>query len=192
MNKHYLVVLAASAGGIKAVSEILSNLPANFATPIVVVQHLSPHNPSWLAEILNRRTALFVKQAAALDLLTAGVVYVAPPNYHLVVNLDLTLSLSSADKVRYVRPAANILFESAAEIFQERVIAVVLTGMNGDGGDGVVAVKKAGGKVIAQDQGTSEFFSMPSTAIQTGCVDYILPLPEIAPTLLKLVAELQD
>ncbi len=192
MNKHYLVVLAASAGGLKALITILSNLPANFATPIAVVQHLSPNNPSWLAEILNRRTPLFVKQAAELDLLTVGVVYVAPPNYHLVVNLDNTLSLSSADKVRHVRPAADILFESAAAIFQERVIAVVLTGMDGDGGNGVVAVKQAGGKVIAQDQATSEFFSMPSTAIQTGCVDYILPLEEIAPTLLKLVFELQD
>lgn len=189
MSNHYLVVLAASAGGIKAVSTILSNLPANFATPIAMVQHLDPKHPSSLDKILDRRTHLLVKQATELDLLTAGVVYVAPPNQHLVVNSDCTLSLSNAQKVRHVRPAADILFESAAASFQERVIAIVLTGMDGDGGDGVMAVKRAGGTVIAQDEATSQFFSMPANAIQTGCVDFILPLEEIAPTLLRLVAK---
>lgn len=189
MNKHYLVVLAASAGGIKAISTILSNLPANFATPIAIVQHLNPHHPSCLAEILDKRTPLLVKQATELDLLTAGVVYVAPPNRHLLINPDATLSLSNAEKVCHVRPAADILFESAAACFQERVIAVVLTGMDSDGGNGVMAVKRAGGQVIAQDEATSQFFSMPANAIQTGCVDFILPLDEIAPNLLKLVGE---
>ncbi len=189
MNKHYLVVLAASAGGIKAVSEILSNLPENFAPPIAIVQHLSPNHPSWLAEILNRRTPLSVKQAEESQLLTTGVVHIAPPNQHLVVNSDGTLSLLDTEKVRYVRPAADVLFESAAAYFQDRVIAVVLTGMHSDGKDGVIAVKRAGGRIIAQDEATSEFFSMPSNAIQTGCVDFILPLLEIAPTLLKLVSE---
>ncbi|BDA72256.1 CheB methylesterase [Rivularia sp. IAM M-261] len=188
MSNHYLVVLAASAGGIKAVSTILSNLPANFATPIAIVQHLDPNYQSYLAEILDRRTPLLVKQATDLDILTPGVVYVAPPNWHLVVNPDATLSLSNAEKVRHVRPAADILFESAANSFQERVIAIVLTGMDADGKDGVMAVKRAGGKVIAQDEATSQFFSMPSNAINTGCVDFILPLKEIAPNLLKLVA----
>lgn len=189
MSKHYLVVLAASAGGIKAVSTILSNLPANFATPIAMVQHLNQNHPSCLAYILNQRTPLLVKQAADLDILTPGVVYVAPPNWHLVVNADATLSLSDAEKVRHVRPAADILFESAANSFQERLIAVVLTGMDGDGTDGVIAVKRAGGKVIAQDEATSQFFSMPFNAINTGCVDFILPLEEIAFNLLKLVAD---
>lgn len=189
MSNHYLVVLAASAGGIKAVSEILSNLPENFSSPIAVVQHLNPNHPSWLAEILNRRTPLLVKQAQESELLTTGVVHIAPPNLHLIVNSDATLSLLNTEKVCRVRPAADLLFKSAAACFQERVIAVVLTGMDSDGKDGVVAVKRAGGKVIAQDEATSEFFSMPNNAIQTGCVDYILPLPEIAPTLLKLVAE---
>ncbi|BAZ12408.1 CheB methylesterase [Calothrix sp. NIES-4071] len=189
MSSRYLVVLAASAGGIRAINEILSNLPENFAPPIAIVQHLNPNYPSCLAEILNQHTPLSVKQAQESELLTTGVVYIAPPNLHLVVNSDGTLSLLNTEKVCRVRPAADMLFESAAACFQERVIAVVLTGMDGDGTDGVVAVKRAGGKVIAQDHVTSEFFSMPSNAIQTGCVDFILPLSEIAPILLELTAE---
>lgn len=186
-DQYYLVVLTASAGGLKALSEILSNLPKDFPAPIAVVQHLSPHHISWLAYILNGRTPLIVKQAEAGDSLCAGTVYIAPPNEHLLVNPDGILSLSKSEKVRHVRPAGDVLFQSAAAIYQERVIAVVLTGMDGDGSNGVKTVKKNGGTVIAQDEATSDFYSMPRSAAQTGIVDFILPLKAIAPTLLNLV-----
>ena len=188
-NNSYLVVLTASAGGMKALTEILSHLPKDFPAPIAIVQHLDPRYRSYLADILNRRTLMVVKQAEAEDLLEAGTVYIAPPNYHLLVSADGMLSLSDSAKVRFVRPAGDVLFKSVAASFQERAIAVVLTGMDGDGADGVKAIKNMGGTVIAQDEASSDFFSMPNAAIKTGDVDLILPLDAIAPALLKLVTK---
>ena len=185
--ENYIIVLTASAGGLKALSKILSNLPKDFPAPIVIVQHLSPRYPSMMAEILSRRTLLQVKQAEAGDRLKPGMVYIAPPNHHLVINLDYTLSLSDAEKVRHVRPAGDVLFQSAATSFLKKVIAVVLTGMDGDGATGVAAVKLMGGTVIAQSEATCEFYSMPKAAIATGAVDFILALEAIAPALLNLV-----
>lgn len=187
MTTNYIVVIVASAGGLKALSQILSQLPEDFPTPVVIVQHIHPDYPSLLAEILNRITPLAVKQAAEGDKLKPKTVYIAPPDQHLLVNLDATLSLSHAAKVRFVRPAGDVLFQSAAASYQERAIAVVLTGMDSDGAVGVQAIKKMGGKVIAQDEATSAFFSMPKAAIQTGVVDFILPLDAIAPILVSLV-----
>jgi two-component system chemotaxis response regulator CheB len=184
-----IVLLAASAGGLKALSLILSDLPNDFPAPIVVVQHLSPTYPSLLAEILDNRTPLVVKQAEAGDCLVAGKVYIAPPNYHLLINSDGILSLSSSEKVRFSRPAADVLFESVATSFFTKIIGVILTGMDGDGAKGAIAIKKMGGIVIAQDEASSEYFGMPSSAIATGCVDFILPLDAIATTLLNLVSK---
>lgn len=182
-----VVALAASAGGLKALSQILSALPPDFPAAIVVVQHLSPRHRSLMAEILSRRTALTVKQASSGDQLRPGTVYIAPPNKHLLVNSDGILSLSDSAQVHFVRPAANNLFESVAASFKERAIAVVLTGRDSDGASGVQAIKKMGGTAIAQDEATSESFSMPSAAINTGTVDFVLPLNEIASALVTLV-----
>ncbi len=188
MNKDDSIVLvAASAGGLNALSLILTNLPGDFAAPIVVVQHISPSRPSLLAEILDRRTSLVVKQAEDGESLFAGIVYIAPPNQHLLVNSDGSLSLSNSEKERFVRPAADVLFKSVAASFFTQIIAVVLTGMDGDGAIGVKAISQIGGTIIAQDEATSLFFGMPSSAIATGCVDLILPLDAIAITLLNLV-----
>ena len=108
-------------------------------------------------------------------------------NRHLLVNPDGTLSLSQSELVHFLRPSADLLFESLAASYKERAIAVVLTGTGSDGAMGVQAIKKMGGTVIVQDQATAEFPGMPSAAIQTRGVDFILPLGEIAPALLTLV-----
>jgi two-component system chemotaxis response regulator CheB len=130
INPQYNIVgLTASAGGLKAISEILSHLPKNFSAPIVVVQHLSPNHRSRMAEILNKRTCLYVKQAQAGDILYPATVYIAPPNLHLVISKDETLYLSNTEKVCFVRPSGDVLFKSLAASFQKRAIAVVLTGM---------------------------------------------------------------
>jgi two-component system, chemotaxis family, protein-glutamate methylesterase/glutaminase len=182
-----LVVLAASWGGLRALTHILSALPANFPAAIALVQHVSPWHPSLMAQILKRGTSLQVKEARAGDQLQPGNVYTAPSNKHLLVEAGGILSLSSAPKENFVRPAANKLFKTAATHLKERLIAVVLTGRDGDGATGVVAVKQMGGMVITQDEHSSEAFSMPSSAIQTGAVDFILPLDAIAPMLILLV-----
>jgi two-component system chemotaxis response regulator CheB len=182
-----IIALAASAGGLKALSQVLTALPADFPASIVVVQHLDPRHRSLMADILSRRTALQVKQAEEGNRLTAGTAYIAPPNRHLLVNPDSTLSLSQSELVHFVRPSADLLFESVAASYKDRAVAVVLSGTGSDGSMGVRAIKKMGGTVIVQDEKTAEFFGMPGAAVQTGCVDFILPLDEIAPALVTLV-----
>jgi two-component system, chemotaxis family, protein-glutamate methylesterase/glutaminase len=182
-----VVGLAASAGGLTALMEVLTALPADFPTAIVLIQHLDPRHRSLMAEILGRRTKLTVRQAADGDRIEPGGVWVAPPAHHLLVNGDGMLSLTRTELVHFVRPSADLLFESMAAGYRDRAIAVVLTGTGVDGEMGVKAVKAMGGIVIAQDQKTSEHFGMPGTAIKTGCVDFVLPLDQIAGKLIDLV-----
>lgn len=187
-----VVAIAASAGGLHALVQILSALPADFPAAGLVVQHLDPRHRSLLAEILGRSTALHVEQAKEGDRLRAGTFYIAPPNHHMTLNPDDAVCLSSGQPVHFVRPAADVLFESVATSCGDRAIAVVLTGTGCDGADGVRAVKQHGGTVIAQDEATSEFFAMPSAAIRTGCVGLVLPLQEIAPRLMALAGSAHD
>src|SRR5688572_23525679 len=184
-----VIAMAASVGGLNALSVILGGLPASFPAAIAIVMHLSPDNKSILAEILDRRSLLVVKQAKTGDFLCQSCVFVAPPNHHLLVGKSGCLKLSSslAEKVNFARPSAEPLFVSVANIYQRNAIAVVLTGGDGDGSFGVQIIKDNGGKVIAQDRPTSEDFSMPETSIRTGDVDFILPLEAIAPKLIELV-----
>ena len=182
-----VVALASSAGGIAALSEILGSLPGEFPAAIVVVQHLDPRHRSLMADILRRRTALSVVQAAEGDHIRAGTVYIAPPDRHLLVNANGTLSLSHSELVHFVRPSADLLFESVAASYRTRAIAVVLTGTGSDGSMGIGAIKKMGGTVVAQDQASAEFSGMPGAAIRSGNADFVLPLDEIAPALVTLV-----
>jgi two-component system, chemotaxis family, protein-glutamate methylesterase/glutaminase len=182
-----VVALASSAGGLNALTQVLSALPREFPAALVVVQHLDPRHRSLMADILSRRTPLAVKQASEGDSLCMGTVAIAPPDQHLLVNPDGTLSLSHSKMVHFVRPSADLLFESVAASFKDRAIAVVLTGSGSDGSMGVRAIKKMGGTVIAQDLATAEFAGMPGAAVQTGSVDFVLPLGEIAPALVTLV-----
>lgn len=185
-----VIAMAASAGGLQALSVILGGLPADFPAAIAIVMHLAPDHKSILAEILSRRTHLVVKQAHTGDVLCPACVFVAPPNQHLSVAQGGALKLSStaAEKVHFSRPSAEPLFASVAEVYKRNAIAVVLTGGDGDGSFGVQIISDQGGQVIAQDRPTSENFSMPETSIKTGDVDFILPLEEIAPKLIELVA----
>ena len=183
-----IVALAASAGGLHALSQVLAAIPRDFPAAIVVVQHLDPRHRSLMADILSKRTSLTVKQAQEGDTLRRGTAHIAPPNRHLLVNPDGTLSLSQTELVHFVRPSADLLFESTAASFKDRAIAVVLSGSGSDGAMGVRAIKKMGGTVIAQDERTSEFHGMPGAAAQTGSVDFVLPLDEIPSALVTLVA----
>jgi two-component system chemotaxis response regulator CheB len=181
-----VIGVGTSAGGLSALSHLLSALPPTLNAAILIVQHLDPARPSHLADILGRRTPLPVKQAASEDHLRPGEVFIAPPGAHILVDPDGTISLSHRPPVHFVRPAADRLFESIAGSFGARAVAVVLTGTGHDGATGAQAVKQAGGTVIVQDESTSEFFGMPKSAIDAGQVDLILPLDEIAPALVAL------
>ncbi len=183
-----VIAMAASVGGLKALSTILGDLPADFPAAIAIVMHVSPNHQSLLAEILNTRTPLVVRQAQNGDVLCHSSVFVAPPNHHLSVTKGGILRLSSptAEKINFARPSAEPLFASVAQVYKSRAIAVVLTGGDGDGSFGVQIIKDNGGSVIAQDRPTSQDFSMPETSIKTGDVDFILPVQEIASMLIEL------
>lgn len=181
-----LIVMASSAGGIQALQAVLSALPANFPIPIAIVQHRTAALPNRLAEVLGARSSLSVKIAREGEIMAPGTVYLAPPDRHLTVGRDRSVRLIDGRRIRHVHSSANPLFASAAESLGGRVIAVVLTGGDRDATDGVQSVRAAGGVVLAQDEATSEFFAMPQSAINTGCVDSILALPDIAPALVRL------
>ena len=183
-----IVAMAASAGGVTALIEVLRRLPAGFPATIVVVQHLDPRHRSLMPEIFGRRSELHVREAADGMEVEPATVYLAPPDRHLLVNSDGILSLTRTELVNFVRPSADLLFESVAAAYGERAIAVVLTGAGKDGSMGVTAIKKRGGTVIAQDEASSEFASMPLAAIKTGVVDFVLSLDEIPAALVTLVA----
>jgi two-component system chemotaxis response regulator CheB len=183
-----IVALAASAGGLKALSLILEHLPSDLPVPIVVVQHLDPRHRSLMAGILSRLTELNVKEAEEGDRLVPGMVLLAPPNRHLLVNPDRTVSLSQSELVHFVRPSADLLFESVAASHKDGAIVVVLTGSGNDGSLGLRAVKKMGGTVIVQEPASCEFTGMPDASIQTGHVDFVLPLNDIPAALLTLLS----
>jgi two-component system chemotaxis response regulator CheB len=182
-----IVAIAASAGGITALGRVLGSLPAGFPVPVVVVQHLDPRHKTVIAEVLSRRAKMPVRLAREGEKAEPGTVYVAPPNYHLLVGTDGGLMLTSSELVHFVRPSADLMFESVAGSYGPRAIACVLTGTGSDGVMGATAVKSRGGTVIAQDPELAEFKGMPEAVVASGAVDFILPLDEIAPVICGLV-----
>ena len=186
-DRFEILAVASSAGGVGALRVLLGALPAGFPVPVVVVQHLDPRHRTVLAEVIGRHTSLPVKLAEADETINAGVIYVAPPDHHLLVNAPGSLSLTHTALVHFVRPSADLLFESVAGAYGPGVIACVLTGTGSDGAMGVRAVKARGGTVIAEDPATAEFRSMPEAAIATGDVDFVLPLQEIASVVVRLI-----
>jgi two-component system chemotaxis response regulator CheB len=182
-----VVAIAASAGGITALSRVLGGLPAGFPVPVLVVQHLDPRHKTVIADVLGRRTKMPVRLARDREKAEAGTIYIAPPNHHLLVGTDGGLMLSSSELVHFVRPSADLLFESVAGFCGPRAIACVLTGTGSDGAMGASAVKSRGGTVIAEDPELAEFKGMPEAAVASGAVDFILPLDEIAAVIRGLV-----
>nr|WP_206314203.1 chemotaxis protein CheB [Streptomyces coryli] len=186
-DEYAVVAVASSAGGINGLGVLLGGLPAELPVPVLVVQHLDPRHRTVLADILGRRSDLDVKLAEAGEPARAGTVYVAPPDRHLLVGPDHLLSLSESELVHFLRPSADLLFESVAGAYGPNAIACVLTGTGSDGAMGVEAVKSRGGTVIVQDPGTAEFKGMPEAAVATGSADYVLPLAEIPAVISGLV-----
>ncbi|MFF0745571.1 chemotaxis protein CheB [Streptomyces sp. NPDC004111] len=183
------VLVASSAGGVQGLKVLLGGLRATFPVPVLVAQHLNRSGGTRIVTILARSTALTVKLAEDGERPRAGTVHIAPPDRHLCVREDGTLSLTHEDRVNYARPAADPLFESAATAYGAGVIGCVLTGADGDGARGVEAIKAQGGTVLVQDPETAEFHGMPKAAVSTGRVDHVLPLADIAPALNRLVQE---
>ena len=181
-----IVVIAASAGGVLALLEIVSSLPPEFETPIAIVLHRTSNPPRLLDKLLAKRCSLRVVEASSDEPLTPRTIFVAPPGEHLSVRSDRTFVVEDGRRIDHLRSSANPLFESAAELFGPGVLAVVLSGTGRNGARGVAAVKERGGTVLVQNQSTSAYFEMPAAAIQTGAVDFVLPVDEIASAIVLL------
>jgi two-component system chemotaxis response regulator CheB len=182
-----MVAIAASAGGITALSTVLGKLPLGFPVPVLVVQHLDPRHDTVIAHVLGRRTTLPVELAGMGRHARAGTIYVAPPNHHLLVGAGGVLTLSSSELVHFVRPSADILFESVARTYGNRALGCVLTGSGRDGATGAGVIKSAGGTLVVEDPASAQFPSMPTAAIAEGDVDFVLPLEDIGPEITRLV-----
>jgi len=178
-------VIGASAGGIDALGKIMPALTAGFSLPIIVVLHLAPQKPSLLAEIFKPKTSIAVKEADEKEKIVGGVVYCAPPGYHLLVEKDFTFSLSIEAPVCFSRPAIDVLFESAADAYGSRLAGIILTGANNDGSMGLKAIKRAGGVTLVQDPAEAALRTMPESAIAEAGPDFILPLKDIVKKIIE-------
>ncbi|MFC5271196.1 chemotaxis protein CheB [Adhaeribacter terreus] len=184
--KYEAIVIGTSAGGLLALTTLLEALPADFPLPIIVVQHRSKDERNLLEELLSQKCKIAIKQADEKEKIEKGVVYFAPPDYHLLIERDQTFSLSYDTKVNYSRPAIDILFETAAFVYKQHLLAIILTGANADGANGIKTIRKTGGTTIAQNPASAQFPAMPQAAIDTGCIDKILELTEIKDLLIGL------
>lgn len=180
------IVIGGSAGALPALEVILSALPADFAPPILIVEHLHASDDGAFARHLERITVLPVIEPCDKALIMGGRIYTAPANYHLLVERDKTISLSVSEKVNWSRPSIDVLFESAARVWCDALVAVILSGASADGARGFVAVKAAGGRTLAQDPASAPIPFMPQAAIATGAVDDILTPADIARRLIEL------
>jgi two-component system chemotaxis response regulator CheB len=183
-----VVAVAASAGGVQALSAFVRALAADFPVPVLVVQHLDPAHDTTLADILDRRSELRVKLAEAGERAERGTVYLAPPGHHLVIDEHGDLSLSDSPRTNFVRPSADVLFASVARAYGARAIVCVLTGTGRDGAEGVREVLANGGTAIVEDPGTAQFDGMPRAAVDAGAADRVLPLPDISVAIADLLA----
>ncbi|MEO8380784.1 MAG: chemotaxis protein CheB [Acidobacteriota bacterium] len=181
-----LIAIGCSMGGMAALEEVFRVFPAEFRVPIVVVQHRYRTSGEALPAFLRRHSRLNVVDASDKQWIRSGHVYLAPADYHLLVDRGGELSLSVDDAVAYSRPSIDVLFESAADAYQGAVIGVVLTGSNADGAKGARRIKEQGGFVVVQDPRTAESPEMPGAAIAATRVDRILPLDRIGPFLVEI------
>ena len=186
-GQYKAIVMGVSAGGLKALTQILSRLNPNYPLPILIVQHMSPSSDGFLAEHLNSLCPLVVKEAQDSEPILPGTVYLAPPNYHLLVEPDRTIALSTEGRINYSRPSIDPLFMSAAEAYMYHLIGVILTGANFDGTQGLIKIKQLGGLAVVQDPVSADAQAMPTSAIKHVAVDHVVPLNQMAECLNALV-----
>lgn len=182
------VVIGASWGGLGAITAVLAKLPWNLGVPVVFCQHQYPHALSTLPQVLRGRTRLKVMEVEDKMPVERGVLYVCPPNYHTLIERDGTFALNIDAQVMYSRPSIDVLFESAAEAWGERLAAVVLTGANEDGAAGLLHVARCGGMPIIQDPSTAEAPVMPEAALRAVPWAHVMTLGEVGDLLANLAA----
>lgn len=180
------IVIGASAGGVDAMALLFESLPAAFVPAILVVLHIRADKQSLLAELYRPRCRLPVREALDKERVEGGTVYLAPPDYHLLVEREKTISLSRDAPVVFSRPSIDVLFESAALAYRERLLGIVLSGANSDGAEGLAAIRAAGGRAWVQDPAEAWAKAMPAAAIARAGADLILPVRDMGERLAQL------
>jgi two-component system chemotaxis response regulator CheB len=184
--KYKAIVIGVSSGGMSALKFIFSELPVSFNIPIIIVQHISAHSNNEWINLLNDKSNLTIKEADEKEEITTGKVYIAPANYHLMIEKDKTFLHTIDKRVNFARPSIDKLFESAAEAYRDKLIGIILTNANNDGTKGIKIIKELGGMVIIQDPKTAESPTIPASAIAAVQPDYILSLEKIVQLLIKM------
>lgn len=184
--RYEAIVIGVSSGGMNAMKIMFSLLPKDFGTPIIIVQHMSAHSDGEWIKLFNGKSYLNIKEADEKEKIEKRNVYIAPPNYHLLIERDKTFSFTIDERVNFARPSIDVLFESAAEAYKNKLIGIILTGSNNDGTEGIKRIQECGGLTIVQDPETAESAHMPRSAIAAIQPDYILSLKEIIKLLIKL------
>lgn len=174
-----MLVIGLSAGGMPLVKKLLTHLPSDYSLPIAIVAHLPQDYQSCFDKVLECSMRLPVSIARDKEPIKQGHVYIAPASYHLLIEQNYCFALSGDKPVKSVRPSIDVLFSSAAEVYENDLIAVILSGANSDGADGMVTVKQLGGLCIVLDPKETEFNTMPNAVIKAVDVDYIASIEEI-------------
>lgn len=180
------VAIGASAGGVQALSELLPALSAEAQAAVFVVLHLPRDRPSLLVDVFSRKCELAVREAEDKEPVAPGTIYFAPPNYHLLVDTGPQLALSVDDLVNHSRPSIDVLFDSAAQVYRERLLGIILSGANEDGAEGLAAVHDAGGLTVVQEPQTAQSSTMVLSALERAPADFVLDLAGIAGLLRSL------
>ena len=196
------IVIGVSSGGMNALKFLFSRLPADFSIPIIIVQHIGARSDNEWIKLLNEKSNLTIKEADEKEKIACpteqslgretGKVYIAPANYHLLIEKDRTFSLTIDELVNFARPSIDVLFESAAEAYKNKLIGIVLTGSNNDGAKGIKQIKEYGGLAIIQDPETAESPTMPASALAVIQPDYILSLEKIVQLLIKITQQVKQ
>lgn len=179
-NLHDAIAIGTSAGGIDALIYLLPHIPANCNSAIFIVQHISPNSESSFINLMRVKCKVEVKEACDTEEIKPGTVYFAPPDYHLLVEQNYTFSLSADEKVNFSRPAIDVLFETAAEVYKNRLTGILLTGANSDGSKGLKRIKELNGQTIVQSPQEAAFAEMPASALKLITPDKILTLEQLA------------
>lgn len=180
MGKCDALIIGGSAGSLDVLLKVLPGLDADLSFPVIIVIHRKNGTDSLLPELLSGKTALVVKEIDEKEALLPGTVYIAPSDYHTLIEQDRTFSLDDSEKVNYSRPAIDVTFQSAAEVYRDRLVCVLLSGSNADGVNGLKSVKSWGGIAVIQDPATARVAYMPQQAALQVKIDYTLPMEDMA------------
>lgn len=183
------IVCGGSAGGFESLENFIKELPSSFSIPIIVVLHIGQEGGKYFATTLKRFTSLAVKEPKEKESISPGNIYIAPPNYHLLIEEDATFSYSLDEKICYSRPSIDVLFTSAADAFGISLIGILLSGANNDGSDGIAYIKELGGMTIVEDPNTAKFKTMPLAAINKTSPTHILSSYNIASQLVHTLSK---